>query len=108
MDNKIKKILVVLRPTYPKAANDASLNAARLESSSLKDGMPSFFDWKIPENKVMMALKMTLVPVSLTNIWFVLGVKAETVLRGLSELHTRRKKSTTCCSRVASHGGLTR
>ncbi len=39
-----------------------------------------FFDLKTPEDKVMMALKMILVRVSLTNISFVLGVKAETVL----------------------------
>jgi len=39
-----------------------------------------FFDLKTGEDKVMMALKMILVRVSLTNISFVLGVKAETVL----------------------------
>lgn len=39
-----------------------------------------FFDLKTLEDKVMMALKMILVRVSLTNISFVLGVKAETVL----------------------------
>ncbi len=39
-----------------------------------------FFDLRTPEQKVIMALKMVLVRVSLTNISFVLGVKAETVL----------------------------
>ena len=42
-----------------------------------------FFDLKTPEDKVMMALKMILVRVSLTHISFVLEVKAETVLRWL-------------------------
>jgi IS1 family transposase len=42
-----------------------------------------FFDLRTPEEKVMMALKMILVRVSLTNISFVLGVKAETVLEWL-------------------------
>ncbi len=39
-----------------------------------------FFDLRTPEEKVMMALKMILVRVSLTSISFVLGVKEETVL----------------------------
>lgn len=41
------------------------------------------FDLRTPEEKVMMALKMILVRVSLSNISFVLGVKEETVLRWL-------------------------
>jgi len=39
-----------------------------------------FFDLRTSEEKVMMALKMILVRVSLTNIAFVLGVTEETVL----------------------------
>jgi hypothetical protein len=53
------------------------------------------FDLRTPEDKVMMALKMILVRVSLTNIGFVLGVKEETVLEWLEkaahkaeEIHT--------------------
>lgn len=42
-----------------------------------------FFDLQTAEEKVMMALKMILVRVSLTNISFVLGVKEETVLEWL-------------------------
>lgn len=42
-----------------------------------------FFDLRTPEEKVMMALKMILVRVSLTDISFVLGVNAETVLEWL-------------------------
>lgn len=42
-----------------------------------------FFDLKTPEDKVMMALKMILVQVSLSGISFVLGVKEETLLRWL-------------------------
>jgi hypothetical protein len=42
-----------------------------------------FFDLRTPEEKVMMALKMILVRVSLTNISFVLGMKEETVLEWL-------------------------
>ena len=42
-----------------------------------------FFDLKIPEEKVIFALKMILVKVSLSNIHFVLGVKEETLLMWL-------------------------
>jgi IS1 family transposase/transposase-like protein len=42
-----------------------------------------FFDLRTPEEKVMMALKMILVRVSLSNISFVLGMKEETVLEWL-------------------------
>jgi len=42
-----------------------------------------FFDLRTPEEKVMMALKMILVRVSLSNISFVLGMKVETVLKWL-------------------------
>lgn len=41
------------------------------------------FDVRTPEEKVLMALKMILVRVSLTNISFVLGMKEETVLEWL-------------------------
>jgi len=39
-----------------------------------------FFDLKTPEEKVIMALKMILMQVSLSAICFILGVKGETVL----------------------------
>ena len=42
-----------------------------------------FFDLRTPEEKVMMALKMILVRVSLSDISFVLGTKVETVLEWL-------------------------
>lgn len=42
-----------------------------------------FFDLRTPEDKVMMALKMLLVKVGLSDIGFVLGVTEETVLEWL-------------------------
>src|SRR5262249_24286200 len=42
-----------------------------------------FFDLRTPEEKVMMALKMRLVKVALSDISFVLGVTEETVLEWL-------------------------
>jgi transposase-like protein len=42
-----------------------------------------FFDLRTPEDKVMMALKMLLVKVGLTDIGFVLGISEETVLMWL-------------------------
>jgi hypothetical protein len=42
-----------------------------------------FFDLRTPEEKVMMALKMLLVKVALSDISFVLGVTAATVLEWL-------------------------
>ncbi len=42
-----------------------------------------FFDLRTPEEKVIMALKMLLVKVGLTDIGFVLGVTEETVLMWL-------------------------
>lgn len=43
-----------------------------------------FFDLRTPEDKVIMALKMLLVKVALTDIGFVLGVTEETILMWLS------------------------
>jgi transposase-like protein len=42
-----------------------------------------FFDLRTPEEKVMMALKMLLVRVSLANISFVLGMTEDTILTWL-------------------------
>lgn len=42
-----------------------------------------FFDLRTPEEKVIMALKMLLVRVSLSNICFVLGITEETILEWL-------------------------
>src|SRR5215467_14451076 len=42
-----------------------------------------FFDLRSPEDKVLMALKMLLVKVALSDIGFVLGVTEETVLEWL-------------------------
>jgi IS1 family transposase/transposase-like protein len=42
-----------------------------------------FFDLRTPEEKVIMALKMILVRVNLSDISFVLGIKEETVLKWL-------------------------
>jgi len=42
-----------------------------------------FFDLRTPEDKVMMALKMLLVKVGLSDIGFVLGVTEDTVLEWL-------------------------
>jgi IS1 family transposase/transposase-like protein len=44
-----------------------------------------FFDLRTPEEKVMMALKMLLVKVALSDIGFVLGVTEETVLAWLGK-----------------------
>jgi IS1 family transposase len=60
---------------------------------------PVFFDVRTSEEKVMMALKMILVRVSLSDISFVLGTKVETVLKWLEraahkaeEINTARLK----------------
>ena len=42
-----------------------------------------FFDLKVPEEKVILALKMLLVKVGLSQIRFVLGLKEETLLMWL-------------------------
>lgn len=42
-----------------------------------------FFDLKVPEEKVIMALKMILVRTELSDIKFVLGIKEETLLSWL-------------------------
>jgi len=48
-----------------------------------------FFDLRTSEEKVMMALKMVLVQVSLSGISFVLGVKEETVLKWLERAYKK-------------------
>ena len=64
---------------------------------------PVFFDLRTPEEKVMMALKMLLVKVALSDIGFVLGVTEETVLEWLGELRRRPKRSIrTCCGTCPS------
>lgn len=50
---------------------------------------PVFFDLRTPEEKVMMALKMILVQVSLSDISFVLGIKEETVLVWLNRAYNK-------------------
>ncbi len=56
-------------------------NACEKPCSDTRDTV--FFDLRTPEEKVMMALKMLLVKVALSDIGFVLGVTEETVLEGL-------------------------
>jgi IS1 family transposase len=56
-------------------------NACETTFSETRDTV--FFDLRTPEEKVMMALKMLLVKVGLTDIGFVLGVTEETVLMWL-------------------------
>ena len=46
-----------------------------------------FFNLKTHEEKVIMALKMILVKVSLAGICFVLGVKEETILNWLARFY---------------------
>ena len=54
------------------------------ENSFVKTRDTVFFDLRTPEDKVMMALKMFLFKVGLTDISFVFGVTEETVLMCLS------------------------
>ena len=56
-------------------------NACEATFSETRDTI--FFDLRTPEEKVMMALKMLLVKVGLSDIGFVLGVTEETVLMWL-------------------------
>jgi IS1 family transposase/transposase-like protein len=56
-------------------------NACEVTFSETRDTV--FFDLRTPEDKVMMALKMLLVKVGLSDIGFVLGVTEETVLMWL-------------------------
>jgi transposase-like protein len=56
-------------------------NACETTCSETRDTV--FFDLRTPEEKVMMALKMLLVKVGLSDIGFVLGVTEETVLMWL-------------------------
>lgn len=48
-----------------------------------------FYDLRTPEEKVMMALKMILVQVGLSDISFVLGVKEETILIWLNRAYKK-------------------
>ena len=51
-----------------------------------------FFDLRTAEEKVMMALKMILVKVGLSDISFVLGVKEDTVLRWLGRAYKKAQE----------------
>jgi IS1 family transposase/transposase-like protein len=51
-----------------------------------------FYDLRTPEDKVMMALKMILVKVTLSDISFVLGVKEETLLKWLQKASRKAKE----------------
>jgi transposase-like protein len=55
-----------------------------------------FFDLKTAEEKVMMALKMILVQVGLSDISFVLGVKEETVLNWLERAYQKAEQINKC------------
>jgi transposase-like protein len=56
---------------------------SKCESTFSETRATVFFDLRTPEEKVMMALKMLLVKVALSDIGFVLGVTEETVLAWL-------------------------
>lgn len=58
-----------------------------------------FFDLRTPEEKVIMALKMVLVRVSLTKIAFVLGVTEQTGLEWLERAAAHAEKITTALLR---------
>ena len=58
-----------------------------------------FFDLRTPEDKVMMALKMILVRVSLSNISFVLGMTEETVLEWLKRAARKAEEINTALLR---------
>ena len=51
-----------------------------------------FFDLRTSEEKVMMALKMILVKVGLSDISFVLGVKEETILAWLDRAYNKAEE----------------
>jgi len=51
-----------------------------------------FFDLRTPEEKVIMALKMILVKVSLSGITFVLNVKEETILDWLNRAYQKAEE----------------
>jgi transposase-like protein len=55
-----------------------------------------FFNLRTEEEKVMMALKMLLVHVSLSGIAFVLGVKEETVLEWLKRAYRKAEEINEC------------
>ena len=68
-----------------------------------------FFDLRSPEEKVLMALKMLLVKVALSDSGFVLGVTEETVLEWLrraaqkaheSNVHLRRDLPVRSCFKI--------
>lgn len=60
---------------------------------------PVFFDVRTPEETVMMALKMILVRVSLSNITFVLGMTEETVLAWLERAARKAEEINTALLR---------
>ena len=66
-----------------------------------------FFDLRTPEEKVMMALKMLLVKVGLSDIGFVLGVTEETVLAWTSGQEGPRDQYAPAAG-PACHAGATR
>ena len=51
-----------------------------------------FFDLRTSEEKVMMALKMILVKVNLSDIAFVLGITEETILRWLDRAYQKAQE----------------
>lgn len=60
---------------------------------------PGVFDLRTPEEQVMMALKMILVRVSLSNISFVLGMNAGTVLAWLERAALKAEEINTALLR---------
>ena len=72
--------------TYPTKSGQRRIfrcSACKEAFSETRDTV--FFDLKTPEEKVIMALKMILVKVGLSDISFVLGVTEETVLKWLKK-----------------------
>jgi len=72
-----------LSPSLPQSGKRRLFRCHPCEQPFSETRATVFFELKSPEAKGMMALKMLLVNVALSDLRFVLGVTAEPVLEGL-------------------------
>jgi IS1 family transposase/transposase-like protein len=81
---QLNKGNITIKSTYmTKSGKRRIFNYSSCGTSFSETRDTVFFDLRTPEDKVMMALKMILVKVGLSDISFVLGIKEETLLNWL-------------------------
>ncbi len=90
MYGQMNKGNIISKSTYDTQSGKRRVFQSKCRGHSFAETMDTvFFDLKTSEEKVIMALKMILMQMSLAGICFVLGVKEETILSWLDRAYQK-------------------